>query len=546
LGTVLRRALARLPFAKTTYGHALRIARVLALLRHRVSSSAGFEARLAERLHTREEHFLRSAEDYVFAYQDSPYRPLFDLAAYDMPRLRQLVAARGLEGALEQLQEDGVFIRIQEFKGTEPVRRRGHLLRFEPRHFANPSVRGVVQAQSSGSRSGGTPSAISLEDFLEHVRLRRWVHEHYGLIARDIVLWTTVLSGLNATLQYTVRGQPPLRWFSFGKPADRLTPVLIALARAVTRRPVPYPISMFPNAVSDLAAFISRASRSRGILFQAFVNPALRLVIAAEEGGISLGDVVFVVDGEPLTPLKRRQFEQRGYPVLTSYGFSELGSLAWSCPDAVEPDDVHVFTDRVAVRRYPRAVGPDGDTVPAYLFTSLMAHARHIMINMESGDYGALEERACGCFLDRAGLRLHMHTIRSFEKLTAEGMTFIGPDLIVLLEEVLPREFGGDSRHYQLVEAEDQVGITRLYVLVSPRVGLVDEAALRRTVLREIAERHIAAASGQQIQRIWERADTVRVLRRDPLATAAGKILHLHRDRGMLRAELLESPAGAD
>jgi len=156
------------------------------------------------------------------------------------------------------------------------------------------------------------------------------------------------------------------------------------------------------------------------------------------------------------------------------------------------------------------------------------------MVNVESGDYGGLEERRCGCFLDRLGFHQHIHTVRSFEKLTAEGMTFIGPDLVTLLEEVLPREFGGDSRHYQLVEAEDERGITRLYVLASPQLGKVDDAAMRRAVLREIRRRHLSAGPGRLIEQVWHEADTVQVLRREPLATASGKVLHLHRDRGEL------------
>jgi hypothetical protein len=60
------------------------------------------------------------------------------------------------------------------------------------------------------------------------------------------------------------------------------------------------------------------------------------------------------------------------------------------------------------------------------------------MLNVESDDYGVVEERACGCALAEFGFNLHLHTIRSHEKLTSEAMNFLGHDLIRVVEEVLP------------------------------------------------------------------------------------------------------------
>lgn len=56
---------------------------------------------------------------------------------------------------------------------------------------------------------------------------------------------------------------------------------------------------------------------------------------------------------------------------------------------------------------------------------------------------------------ERLGWTLHLHGIRSVEKLTAAGMTFLDSDVIRVLEEVLPGRFGGGPTHYQLVEEED-------------------------------------------------------------------------------------------
>lgn len=91
------------------------------------------------------------------------------------------------------------------------------------------------------------------------------------------------------------------------------------------------------------------------------------------------------------------------------------------------PDAVHVFVDAFAVTQRPRETIA-GETVDALLLTSLRPAAPKILLNTEIGDYAVLEERDCGCAFDEVGYRTHLHTIRSFEKLTGEGMTFLAAD----------------------------------------------------------------------------------------------------------------------
>jgi len=505
-----------------------------ALMRRAPVCTAQPEDDVRARLARRAEHFLWTVEHLNFARQDSPYRPLLDAAGYDLPRIRQLVACLGLDAALDRLWQDGVYVRIQEFKGREAAVRHGRTFRFRERDFANPRAPGVLRGQSSGSRSGGTQTEVSVDDLLHHTRLLAWMLERYGLQERDVVVWLTPGAGLERVVRFALAGRRPLRWFSpvgFSSPS---VPLMLTVARAAGAGPLPRPHVVPPDRVLEIARYIHRVNTRRGLLVAAFVNSALRLVLAAEEAGIALGDVAFLLMGEPVTPVKRRQLEERGFQVFSRFGFFELGEPAWACLAPRESDDLHVMTDMVAVRQYPRAVDRNGTTVPAFLFTSLLPWARHVMLNMETGDYGGLEERSCGCFLDRAGLRLHMHTVRSFEKLTAEGITFLGPSLIELLEDVLPRRFGGDSRHYQLVEGEDAQGFTKLYLLVSPRLGPLDETALRRTLLAELGMRHLDPVYGRTVAAVWSQADTIQIVRRDPLPTTAGKVLHLHRVTGAL------------
>ncbi len=107
-------------------------------------------------------------------------------------------------------------------------------------------------------------------------------------------------------------------------------------------------------------------------------------------------------------------------------------------------------------------------------------------------------------------------------------MTFLDTDLIRVLEEVLPVRFGGGAADYQALEEETSEGTPQLRLLVHPRVGPVDASAVIDVFLASVsggsgAERVMAMA--------WRGADLLRVERRPPLQTAAGKILHLHLGR---------------
>jgi hypothetical protein len=150
------------------------------------------------------------------------------------------------------------------------------------------------------------------------------------------------------------------------------------------------------------------------------------------------------------------------------------------------------------------------------------------MLNFVSDDYAIIGERRCGCPLEALGYTTHMHTIRSWEKLTSEGMSFIGHDLIRLIEEVLPAHFGGTPADYQFVE-DERDGLPKVDLLVSPRVGPVDEGAVVATVLGFLDD-----TQGAQTRRAdpWRQATTVSVLRREPIATASSKVLALHVMRG--------------
>jgi hypothetical protein len=143
------------------------------------------------------------------------------------------------------------------------------------------------------------------------------------------------------------------------------------------------------------------------------------------------------------------------------------------------------------------------------------------LINVANGDYATMDRRNCGCRFEKNGLTLHLYNIRSYEKLTSEGMNFLFTDLFRLFEQTLPREFGGGPGDYQLVEEEDENSQTRLTMVVSPEVGNIDEERLLSCVQQTLGK--------GLYMRFWQDAKTFRVKRATPHASARGKILPLHK-----------------
>jgi hypothetical protein len=166
--------------------------------------------------------------------------------------------------------------------------------------------------------------------------------------------------------------------------------------------------------------------------------------------------------------------------------------------------------------------------VEAFCFTALLPTAHKILLNVESDDYGLIERRSCGCPLETYGFTEHMRHIRSFSKLTGEGVTLLGSDMVHILEEVLPTRFGGTPLDYQLLEEEDADGFTRLSLLVNPDIEIGEEDEVVEAVLEVLGRSNLAADLAQDI---WKQARTLRIKRRAPIWTARGKLMPLHLQR---------------
>jgi hypothetical protein len=251
----------------------------------------------------------------------------------------------------------------------------------------------------------------------------------------------------------------------------------------------------------------------------------LRICIAALEAGLDLNNVTISGGGEPFSASKVKTITRSGARWVPKYFFQEVGAVGLGCAQPVDENDLHFIKDALALIQYPRRLPGTEMIVDAFYFTTLLPAAPKLLLNVESDDYGIVETRSCGCPFEALGYTEHLRKINSFSKLTGEGVTLVGSDMLHILEEVLPSCFGGSPLDYQLLEEEDQQGFTRLNLLVNPEIQIEDEAVVINLVLETLKRK----AGQHQALDLWKQAETLKVKRQKPILTAYGKFMPLHK-----------------
>ena len=490
---------------------------------------------LKQRLEERERNLLTVVRSSIYENPDSPYLKLLMLAGCEFGDFERMVGSDGVEGALAKLRREGVYVSIEEFKGKKEARRGSKTFSFNEVDFDNPCLAGQLETISGGSRSAGTRTIYDFE-FLEN---KYTVHhlvgyDAYGLLDLPFAVWLPIVGiGPAVVLTSTKGGRPPEKWFS---PVDKkgfrpslknrmVANYIVEMGRVFgTNMPRPEYVQLHDaSVISHWAAAASQ--RHGGCSVRTYTSAAVRVCQVAKERGLDLRGTTFMVGGEPLTETKRNEIESSGARAYSSYGMAESGVIGTGCINPESADDVHFYRDSFGLVQHSREVAHAGVSVDALLLTTLLPSAPKVLFNVETGDYGSLERRNCGCKMQEIGFPDHISDIRGFDKLTGEGMTFVGTELLRIIEQVLPATYGGSSNDYQILEEEDEQGQTHMSIVVAPEVGEIHEGDIVRTVLDELGKKQ---DTKRMMTNIWSQAGTLRVKRIQPYATPRGKMLPLH------------------
>lgn len=499
-------------------------------LRNRIELEEA-RAAIRQRLENRGRDFLSMLKGAAYENQQSPYKRLLDLAGCEYGDLKNLVLKDGIEEALSILLHRGVYLTLDEFKGRQPVVRGNTTFTVEPSQLCSPHAARHFVARSGGSRGTNTPLAMDLACVRDHgMNLKlslnardasNWLHAHWGVPGG---------AAMRVLIRFRKVGAFPVRWFSqlspkvFGVHSRYVWGArLMRWASLLAGVPLPSPEYVpLDNAVAIVLWMKEALNEGRTPHLDTYPSAAVRLCLLAVSAGIDLSGVKLSVSGEPLTAARMAAIRRAGADVVSYYSHMEAGGrIGEGCSFRAEPDDVHLFHDLYAL------VQPKDESRRnhATLFlSSLRPTSPFLLLNVSLGDRGILTERQCGCPLEAAGWKSHLHTIRSDQKITAGGITFLDTDFISLLEEVLPSCFGGAATHYQLVEDEDSEGRSTLRLLIHPTIGPLNLDDVTERFLDEVGKIH---GSSRIIELLWRQTKMLRVERKPPLATSSGKILHL-------------------
>jgi hypothetical protein len=501
-------------------------------LRRRMTLDEAREA-IRRGLAEREENFLRVVRRGIFENPGSPYLPLLKHAQCELSDIEASVRSKGLDPTLIALREAGVYVSFEEYKGRMPLIRGGEVIPVGPQSFANPLTAKAYTVETGGTSSGAA-SRINTDldniwSTVPHLMLLRHIH---GAMDLPWAIWRGPLpdpTGVGIILRGTPYRGHPETWFSpvVGKEftptlKNRIaTAYIIWMTRLICGRcPSPEPVPLDEAVV--LARWAAEMARTHGGSHLAMAaSLAVRVCVAAYEEGIDLTGVVILVGGEPMTAARQASITRTGACMAPEYISSDMGPIGHGCAHPAEPGDQHLLEDCVALIQHPREIMDTGVEVDAFYFTSLRPAAATILLNVESDDYGVIEQRSCGCEFDDLGYHRHITGIRSFSKLTGEGVTLVGSEMTRILEEVLPEKFGGGPLDYQLVEEEDENGLSRLVLLVHPRVDIPGEERVVEGLLEALGTDSDAAGLARVF---WKQADTFRVRREEPEWTSRGKL----------------------
>ena len=219
----------------------------------------------------------------------------------------------------------------------------------------------------------------------------------------------------------------------------------------------------------------------------------------------------------------------------------EVGRVGKNCSEGKAPDDVHLLLDKIALIRRPHRHARRQPLGRQLLHDRELGHRQAADQRRERRSCDGGRPALAAARSAELGMHTHLHTIRSYEKLTSEGMNFLGSDLLRLIDEALPGRFGGAPTDYQFVEREDERGLPRVDLRISPRIALGRRGGRARP-RAELAQRRrepAATATAGATRAPWRSCAASRS------RPAPAKVLALHslRKRSSDRTDESRQPA---
>jgi len=493
---------------------------------------------IRKRVLAREENFLSFVEKGIFQYACSPYLKLLERKRIQFNDLKTWVGKDGIERALRTLENEGVYFTVDEFKGKVPVVRNGIEFWCQEGMFDNPFLSYVYEVRSGATRSAGTRVRIDFDYLHQRSLYDALFLNMHGCLKAPIANWFPIFPGapgINSSLRFADIGNPVQRWFS-QVPEDQLnvnwekkwgTKLIFTLGKLHGCRLAEPEYVGLEDALKVAEWAAAALQQHENCVVYTFASSAVRVCIAAAEKNLNIKGTKFLVTGEPLTPQKRTEIEAVGGAPVPVYGISEAGVIAAGCDqNHPQSDHCHLYKDTTAIISHRQNVPHSDLFVESYLFTSLLYESPKILLNVGMGDYGEISSESCACVFGQVGFDACLNNIRSYEKLTGEGVTFVDTDFIRIVERDLPERFGGRSTDYQLVEKEDSRGMTHLQLLVSPRVGEIQETEVLDRFLSLLRRAEASPDSWSQSgTEMWKQSNMLQIVREFPFPTVSGKIM---------------------
>ncbi len=484
---------------------------------------------VADRMGRREENFLSFVKRHVYDNLSSPYLPLLQKARCSYDDMVYEVRRNGIEALLRLLLDSGVRVSFDEFKGHKPLHRGGDEYRLKNADFDNPLSSPGVKVKTGGTSGRPIHSNLYLDFLADRACYDQFLFNMLDIYDAPLVLWYPKLpasTGISNSLRYAKIGHPPDRWFSMQTDSgihsgfkNSLTNLAIVWLSRLTKTPLPRPQALNLSRIGVIVDWIieTRKRHTRCVV-QCYVSQAVRICQAAMQREVDLEGTIFIVGSEPLTEAKHTEIEKMHARVFPRYQATEIGSVATGCGQPSEVGELHLHSDTIAMIQTdtPRV---EGAPKPFYL-TSFLNTAPKIMINVELGDSGIVQNRRCGCLLDEIGFNTHLLQVHSFSRATSEGMSLCYNELKRITENLLPFMIGGSSTDYQWVEVEDDNSFTRLLLYIDPGVGPVAEDKTVKEILKEL--RQVDLSHRLQAE-VWRQAKTIKIVRLSPLTTSSGK-----------------------